>query len=107
MRSIRIANTISWVIAVVIAVLFALRIYLWLDPSTTHLPGITLWVSGKLALSIMVPAYAYSYLLLMHVGKFDPVVAWVIGAWQRADYESASFAFDYSHFAATDRPSGP
>ena len=91
MRSIRIANAISWIIALVIAALFGIRIYLWSDPSFTHLPGITLWVSGKLALSIMVPAYAFSYLLLMHVGRFDPVVAWAIGAWRRADYKSALF----------------
>lgn len=104
MRSIRIANTISWVIAVVIAVLFALRIYLWLDPGTTHLPGTTLWVSGKLALSIMALAYAYSYLLLMHVGKFNPVVAWVIGAWRRADYESALFCLRLFSFCGNRAP---
>jgi tetratricopeptide (TPR) repeat protein len=104
MRSIRIANTISWVIAGVIAVLFGLRIYFWLVPSTTHLPGIRLYVSGKLALSIMVPVYAYSYLLLMHVGRFDPVIAWVIEAWRRADYESALFRLRLFSFCGNRAP---
>jgi tetratricopeptide (TPR) repeat protein len=52
----------------------------------------------------MVPAYAYSYLLLMHVGRFDPVVAWVIGAWQRTDYESALFRLRLFSFCGNRAP---
>jgi tetratricopeptide (TPR) repeat protein len=47
---------------------------------------------------VAIIVFAYSYLLLMHVGRFDPVVAWAVSAWRRADYRSALFRLHLCSF---------
>jgi len=64
-----------------------LAIYRRLAPRS--FPGITFLLLTKPAIGVYVIVFAFSYLLLMYVGKFDPVVAWAANAWRKADYHSA------------------
>ena len=89
MRSIRLANIFAAFTAGAAACFFMLAIYQRLAPRS--LPGITFLSLIEPALWVYVIAFAFSYLLLMYVGKFDPVVAWAANAWRKADYTSALF----------------
>lgn len=89
MRSIRLANIFAAFTAGAAACFFMLAIYQRLAPRS--LPGITFLSLIESALWVYVIVFAFSYLLLMYVGKFDPVVAWAANAWQKADYTSALF----------------
>jgi len=86
-RSIRLANFLSALSASVAAYFFMQAISRLLAPyfhvKSVILVNPTKWVA--------IVVFAYSYLLLMHVGRFDPVVAWAANAWQNADYGSALF----------------
>jgi tetratricopeptide (TPR) repeat protein len=86
-RSIRLANIIAGLTGGAAACFFMLAIYQRLAPRS--IPGITFLSYIRPALWVYVIVFAYSYLLLMYVGKFDPVVAWAVNAWQKADYTSA------------------
>lgn len=66
-----------------------ITLYRWLNP--THFRGITLWLLIRPTEFVLVLAFAYSYLLLMHVGRFDPVVAWAAWAWRDGRYATALF----------------
>src|SRR5260370_42195521 len=69
------------------ACFFMLAIYQRLAPRS--LPGITFLSLIESALWVYVIVFAFSYLLLMYVGKFDPVVALAANAWPKAAYTSA------------------
>jgi tetratricopeptide (TPR) repeat protein len=82
-RSIRLVKTLSW-LAAGVALYFVDRAFRrWVGMSAVFAPDIVILVALVVS--------SYTLLVLSHVGKLDPVVAWAARAWQRADYKSAIF----------------
>ena len=88
MRSIRLAKTLSALSAAAVAFFFTWTVNRSPAPGWYHAKYLILVDPTYLA---AIAVFAYSYLVLAHVGRFDPVVAWAANAWEKADYGSALF----------------